>query len=72
MPFCEENAADDARYASTIAELAAVMRDQPVGTTIADGDAEWTCTRTPRTFAAVVMPAELQSVLVRALDAVVR
>jgi hypothetical protein len=55
-----------------MAELALVMRDQPVGTAIADGETEWTCTRTPRTFAAVVMPAELQSVLVRALDAVVR
>jgi hypothetical protein len=55
-----------------MAEVGAVIRAQPVGTTIEDGEAEWTCTRTPRTFAAVVMPAELQSVLVRALDAVAR
>jgi hypothetical protein len=55
-----------------MAELAVVIRDQPVGTAIEDGEAEWACTRTPRTFADVVMPAELESVLVRALDAVAR
>jgi hypothetical protein len=55
-----------------MAEVAPVIRDQPAGATIEEGEAEWTCTSTPRTFAAVVIPAELQSVLVRALDAVTR